>query len=65
MTRNQQMKFELYVMDLAVGEKCETAEDYESLAKDLHELVENAIQEMCMDNDIDDYSPSFFDGGIQ
>ncbi len=59
MTRNQQMNFELYVMDLAVEEKCETAEDYESLAQDLHELVENAIQDMCMDNDIDDYSPSF------
>ena len=57
MTRNEQMRFELAVMDLA--ESCKTAEDYERLAEQLHESIENAIQDMCMDNGIEDYEPSY------
>ena len=59
MNRNQWLEFELYVMDLAIEEKCETAKDYEDLAQDLHEHVEIAIQDLCWDNDIDDYDPSY------
>ena len=57
MTRTEIFQFELYVMDLA--EKCKTAEDYEELAQQLHESVETAIQDMCMDNGIEDYDPSY------
>ena len=57
MTRNEQLEFEIYVMDLA--EKCKTKEDYERLAGELHESVENAIQDLCMDNGIDDYDPCY------
>ena len=57
MTRNEQLEFEIYVMDLA--EKCKTKEDYERLAGELHESVENAIQDSCMDNGIDDYDPCY------
>lgn len=57
MTRNEQMDFELYVMDLA--ESCETKEDYERLADNLHQSVENAIMEMCLDNGVEDYDPSY------
>lgn len=57
MSRTEILQFELYVMDLA--EKCNTTDDYEELAEQLHESVETAIQEMCMDNGIDDYSPSY------
>lgn len=53
------LQFELYVMDLVALEKCVTAADYERIAEQLHESVENAIQDMCMDEGIDDYSPSY------
>ena len=51
------LDFELYVMDLT--EKCQTTEDFELLAEQLHESVEMAIQEMCMDAGIEDYAPSY------
>lgn len=57
MTRSDQLNFEMYVMDLA--EVCETAKDYERLAEQLHESVEKAIQEMCLDYGIEDYEPSY------
>lgn len=59
MDRNQLLSFELYVMDLCESQSCKTAEDYENLSDKLHEAIETAIQEMCIDNDIDDYEPSY------
>ena len=53
------LNFELYIMDIVIEEKCKTAEDYENIAKEIHEHVENAIIDLCMDNDIEDYSPSY------
>ena len=57
MTQRQMIDFELYVMDLAEG--CKTAADCESLAQELHESVENAILDICLDNGIEDYEPSY------
>lgn len=57
MNRNQMMEFELYVTDLA--ENCKTADDYRELAEELHEAVESAIQDLCMDNGIEDYEPAY------
>lgn len=57
MTRNDCLNFEIYVMDLA-GE-CKTAEDFERLAQQLHESIEVALEDMCMDMGIDDYDPSY------
>ena len=51
------MKFELHVMELA--ESCDSRSDYEYLADQLHQSVENAIMDMCLDNGIDDYEPSY------
>lgn len=59
MNHNRKTSFELLVMDLAEGEGCKTAKDYEEFAEELHESVENAIQDMCMDYGIDDYEPSY------
>lgn len=59
MTRDSVLNFELHVMDLVDQEKCVTAADYERIAEQLHESVENAIQDMCFDAGIDDYSPSY------
>lgn len=59
MTREDIVHFELYVMDLAEKEKCATAADYERIAEELHVSIETAIQDMCFDDGIDDYSPSY------
>lgn len=59
MTRNQTTEFELYVMGLAESDGCKTASDFEKLAEELHESVENAIQDMCFDLGIDDYFPEY------
>ena len=59
MTKNQTMEFELYVMGLAESEECKTASDFEKLAEWLHESVENAIQDMCLDFGVNDYSPAY------
>lgn len=57
LNRTEQMEFELHVMELA--ESCDSRTDYEYLADQLHQSVENAIMEMCLDNGIDDYIPSY------
>lgn len=57
MTQCQRIDFELYVMDLAKG--LQTASDCESLAKELHESVENAILDICLDNGIDVFDDGF------
>lgn len=59
MSRNDWLQFELYVMDLVDQAKCVTAADYERIAEQLHDSVETAIQDMCFDAGIDDYSPSY------
>ena len=59
MTRDEILRFELMIMDMVALERCSTASDYEKMAKSLHESVENAIQDMCMDEGIDDYDPQF------
>lgn len=57
MTRDEQASFELYVMVLA--ENCKTGEDFRKLSEELHESIENAVQEMCWDLEIDDYDPPY------
>ena len=59
MTRAEILRFEVMVIDLVDAEKCTTASDYEKMAKSLHESVENAIMDLCMDEGIDDYEPQF------
>lgn len=53
------ISFEIYVMDLCDAEGCKTAEDFEKLSGLLHEHVETAIQDMCMDSGIEDYDPMY------
>lgn len=59
MKRNDWLSFEIYVMDLCESKGCKTAEDYERMSEQLHESVENAIQDMCMDNGIENYEPCY------
>lgn len=51
--------FELSVYDLIVINKCDTSAELEKLAITLHESVENAIQDYCYDEKIEDYEPSY------
>ena len=59
MTRTQQIEFELYVMEMAENDRCKTVEDLEKLSQGLHESIENAIGEICLDNGIEDYYPQY------
>ena len=59
MNHNRKISFELLVMDMAEEEGCKTAKDFGEFAEELHESVENAIQDMCMDYGIEDYEPSY------
>lgn len=59
MTKTRRLDFEILVMDLCEESQCKTAEDYEKLSELLHESVELAIQDMCMDNGIEDYDPLY------
>ncbi len=59
MNNTDRLNFELLVMDLCDKEECKTAEDYTRLAETLHESIEIAIQDMCMDNGIENYDPLY------
>lgn len=59
MNHDRRLSIELLVMDLAEEAGCKTAKDYEEFAEELHESVENAIQDMCMDYGVEDYMPSY------
>lgn len=59
MTRNELLEFEIYIIDLCEREGCKTVEDYEDLSQQLHESIEVAIQDACLDEGIDDYDPSY------
>lgn len=59
MTRARQLNFEILIMDLCEEEECKTAEDYTRLAGQLHESIEISIQEMCKDNNIENYDPLY------
>ena len=59
MRRNELLAFEIYIMDLCESQGCKVAEDYEKLAEQLHEAIELAIQDACLDEGIDDYEPSY------
>ena len=54
--------FEIYVMDLCESIKPKKCEDLESLAEELHQSIETAIEDFIRDSeefDIDDYEPVY------
>ena len=59
MTNNDWLSFEIYIMDLCEYAGCKTAEDYETFSQKLHDSIETAIQDVCLDEGIDDYNPSY------
>ena len=57
--RNLDLELSIYVYELIEDEKCETVEQLEIFSDTLHQIVENAFYEYCMDNNIEDYSPPY------
>lgn len=53
------LDLELYIYELIEDEKCETVKELEIFSDTLHQIVENAFFDYCMDNNIEDYSPSY------
>lgn len=58
MDRNEQLRFELVVLDLLEDYSIVNVEKLEKIASQLHECVENAIFDYCEDNNIEGYTPS-------
>ena len=57
MTRNEQLNFELLVGEIIEDLNTKDADKLERLSEELHEAVESAFYDFCMDNDIEEYSP--------
>lgn len=54
----EQLNFELYVNDLLDGIK--TGKELTDFAEELHDILENVMQDYADDNDLsDDYEPSY------
>lgn len=53
------LDLELYIYELIEDEKCETVEQFEKFSDILHEVVEDAFFDYCMDNSIEDYTPRY------
>ena len=51
MTKQDRIHFECMIMDYAEGIK--DAEEIGNLAKELHECIDNALNDYAMDHDID------------
>lgn len=60
MTRNEEMRFELSVIDMLEEKNIESGEELTKFSIRLHELIENACYDYAIDEDIyDDYEPSY------
>lgn len=62
MTLNDWLSFEIYIMDLCEAENPKSCEDLEDFADEIHQRVENAIQDYIRDDDdldVLDYDPRY------
>lgn len=62
LSRNEGFEFDIYVMDLCDKVKPLTCQNLSSLSEELHERIENAIQDYIHDSDeldIDDYEANY------
>ena len=54
-----QLELENFIYELIEDEKCETVKKLEIFSDTLHQIVENAFFDYCMDNNIEDYTPRY------
>lgn len=54
------LNLEIFFSDLLYNLDIKTGEELSNAAEDLHDILENAIQDYADDNDLsDDYEPSY------
>lgn len=57
------LRFELLIMDIVEEyhrkKKITTAEEFAEFSDELHQHLELAVEDYCMDNKIDDYVPVY------
>ena len=51
--------FQMVVYDYVEGRLPSDCEEMQAISRELHELIEDVIQDVCYDNDIEDYSPEY------
>lgn len=65
MTRNEQLEFECLIDDLIYKymdkdyNSTNVSKQLEMLSSEIHEYVENAFQDYCYDNAIEEYNPQY------
>lgn len=59
MTGREELEFEFLVIDMCEREDIKSAEDLEKFSDNLHTIIETALSDYAMDNDIEDYEPSY------
>lgn len=60
MTRNEEMRFELLIIDMLEEKNIERGDELTKFSSRLHEMIENACYDYAMDKDIyDDYEPNY------
>lgn len=59
MNYRDSLDFELYVGSLIDNSNIKTDKELTEFARELHEILENVIQDYADDNDLDDYDPYY------
>ena len=57
--KQNELKTEIYVMELAEQSGIKTKEELEKFSERFHQIAENALMDYASDNNIDDYEPQF------
>lgn len=51
--------FKMVVYDYVEGLLPSDTEEMQAVSRELHELIEDVMLDVCYDNDIEDYSPEY------
>lgn len=58
--RQNELKIEIYVMELAEQRGIKTKIELEAFSERLHQIIENALMDYASDENIEDYEPQFW-----
>lgn len=57
--RQNELRIEIYVMELAEQRGIKTKKELEIFSEHLHQITENALMDYANDKNIEDYEPQF------
>lgn len=57
--KQNELKIEIYVMELADESSINSKEELESFSNRIHQIIENALMDFASDKNIEDYEPQF------